>query len=102
MDLIHTSDAYYKDPKKFDPTRFEGQESNTLQDDYWFGFGTGPRACPAVRWAFIAMKIFTVQLLKDYKVVKTEKTLGPDEWTMSFSGSTIGPSSKLLIGFEKR
>ena len=30
----------------FKPSRWEGNESNTLQDEHWFGFGQGPRACP--------------------------------------------------------
>ena len=37
---------YYENPEKFDPDRFKGNESNTLQDENWFGFGQGPRSCP--------------------------------------------------------
>ena len=74
VELIHNSEEFYTDPKIFNLHRFDGQESNTLQDDHWFAFGAGPRACPAVRWAFIAMKIFITQLVKNYKIVKTDKT----------------------------
>jgi len=102
IDRIHHNDEYYTDPEKFDPHRFDGQESNTLQDDHWFGFGAGPRACPAVRWAFIAMKIFIVQLMKEYKVVKTAKTLETHEWSLTMVGSSIQPNKDLLIGFQKR
>ena len=99
---IHNSDSFYKDPKTFDPHRYDGKESNTLQDEHWFGFGAGPRACPAVRWAFIAMKIMMVQLLKDYKVVRTDKTVEIDEWTMHMAETTIQPDKPFLVGFEKR
>ena len=36
-DLIHKNDQYYENPEEFNPHRFDGQESNTLQvsvDDY--------------------------------------------------------------------
>ena len=104
MDIygIHHNEAYYKDPYTFNPRRFDGNESSTLQDDAWFGFGHGPRACPAVRWAFISMKIFLARILNEYKVLKTAKTLEPDQWKMGFAGLTIGPSKPLVIGFERR
>jgi len=102
IDGIHHNESYYKDPHVFNPHRFDGDESNTLQDDAWFGFGYGPRACPAVRWAFIAMKIFLARIVNEYKIVKTAKTLEPNQWKMAFKGLTLGPSEPLLIGFEKR
>ena len=32
-DLIHKDEQYYKDPNRYDPHRFDGQESNTLQEN---------------------------------------------------------------------
>jgi len=99
---IHNSEVHYSEPETFKPDRFEGNESNTLQDDAWYGFGYGPRACPGVRWAFLAMKILLVRLLMKYRVVKTNKTLNPDEWQMKVKGVEFKPSKPLLVGFEKR
>ena len=36
---FHMNPDIYDEPQKFDPDRWEGNESNTLQDDAWFGFG---------------------------------------------------------------
>ena len=36
---IHMNPDIYDEPQKFDPDRWEGNESNTLQDEAWFGFG---------------------------------------------------------------
>ena len=123
-EAIHYSDQFYKDPQVFNPHRFDGAESNTLQDDHWYGFGVGPRACPAVRleyfeikfshdfyhhliqtffrWAFIAMKIFIAEMLLKYKVVRTDKTLDRKEWEIAFVGQSLGSSKPLLVGFERR
>lgn len=100
---IHRSSRFYKQPNKFDPHRFDGHESNTLQDDHWFGFGVGPRACPAVRWTFVAMKIFIVQLVKKYKIVKSDKTVEMDEVKLVFRPPfAMAPTKDLLVRFEKR
>ena len=44
--VFHMDEDYYDQPDKFNPDRWEGNESNTLQDENWFGFGQGPRSCP--------------------------------------------------------
>ena len=31
-DLIHKNEQYYNEPEAFNPHRFDGQESNTLQE----------------------------------------------------------------------
>jgi len=74
---FHRNSNFYNEPEKFNPDRFEGSETNTLQDDYWFGFGQGPRACPGVRWSFVCMKIFIAQLMKKYKIEPCDDT--PDD-----------------------
>jgi len=102
LEAIHMNEQFYKEPKVFNPHRFDGHESNTLQDEHWYGFGNGPRACPAVRWAFLAMKIMIVNIVRNYKIVKTDKTLEPHEWKMGIQGIVLGPDKPLLVGFERR
>ena len=77
-------------------------QSNTLQDDAWFAFGFGPRSCPGVRWVYLLTKIFIVELLRNYRVVKCAKTLEPSEWEFQFKKMTFGPSKDLLVAFERR
>ena len=72
---FHMSDKIYSNPEEFDPTRWSGgNESNTLQDEAWFAFGQGPRACPGVRLAYYIMKIYLVTLMKNFEIVATENT----------------------------
>ena len=86
----------------FYPNINQPEYSNTLQDDAWFGFGYGPRACPAVRWAYVAMKIFLVQVLRNYRIVKSNRTLDYNQWEMQLVGLSLRPSKPLLVKFEKR
>ena len=44
------------------------------KDDYWFGFGIGPRSCPATRWAFVAIKLFIANLIKKYEIIPGDGT----------------------------
>ena len=53
---IHMNEDYFPNPTKFDPDRWEGNESNTLQDDYWVAFGQGPRACPGEKFDLFGEK----------------------------------------------
>ena len=47
---FHYSPDLYDNPEKFDPSRWEGNESITLQDDAWLAFGQGPRSCPGIEF----------------------------------------------------
>jgi cytochrome P450 len=93
---------YYPNPEVFDPHRFDNNESNTLQDDYWFGFGIGPRACPAVRWAFVAIKIFIANVLIKYDVLPGEDAPGMDEVNAKFRGVKVTTDKPMPIRFKKR
>ena len=83
-----------------DPSRWEGKESNTLQDEAWFGFGQGPRACPGTRLAYYFMKIYIIQLLKQFKIVKTEGT--PENAKAQIINFKLGSDKPLLVKLEKR
>ncbi|CAG5105563.1 Oidioi.mRNA.OKI2018_I69.chr1.g2240.t1.cds [Oikopleura dioica] len=99
---VHRNPDYYPNPDAFDPHRFDNNESNTLQDDYWFGFGIGPRACPAVRWAFVAIKIFIANVLVKYDVLPGENAPAMDEVNALFRGAKVTTNKPMPIRFRKR
>jgi len=98
--LFHMDEDYYDQPDKFNPDRWEGNESNTLQDENWFGFGQGPRSCPGTRWAYITMKMYIISILNKYKIISSENT--PDEIKMKFVNMKLGSDKPMLIKFQKR
>ena len=59
-------------PEEFDPENFN--PDNFTNKFAHMGFGQGPRACPASRYAYLAVKIFLARLFKTYKVIPCEKT----------------------------
>ena len=86
--------------KDFDPSRWEGNESNTLQDDFWFGFGHGPRACPGTRWAYLTMKMIIIEVIKQYKIIECEKT--PKNIKMTLTDLKLTSDKPMIIKFQNR
>ncbi|CBY33908.1 unnamed protein product [Oikopleura dioica] len=99
---VHKSREFYEEPEKFNPHRFDGNESNTLQDDYWFGFGIGPRSCPATRWAFVAIKLFIANVIKKYEIISGEGTPELADLKMKFVGKQVKTTKPMNIRFKNR
>ena len=97
---FHMSDESYSNPEKFDPSRWDGNESNTLQDEAWFAFGQGPRACPGVRLAYFMMKIYLIKLIKNYQICETNGT--PESSKPHVKNFKLVGEKPLMIKMEKR
>ena len=89
-----------KPNKVFDPTRWEGNESNTLQDDHWFAFGHGPRACPGTRWAYLTMKMIMIEMIKTYEIIPCAKT--PKTIKSTLTNLKVSADKPLIVSFRKR
>jgi cytochrome P450 family 9 len=62
---------YFKEPEKFDPERFCGEEKkNSLNCGAYFPFGLGPRMCIGNRFALLETKVLLFHLLArcDFKI----------------------------------
>ena len=70
----HKNPAYFPDPDRFDPTRFEGAGP---APHTFIPFGGGPRMCPGREYARVKILVFMHNLVKRYrweKIVPDEKT----------------------------
>ena len=98
--MIHILLSFHKPNKVFDPTRWEGNESNTLQDDHWFAFGHGPRACPGTRWAYLTMKMIIIEMIKEYEIIPCENT--PTTIKSTLINLKVSADKLLIVTFRKR
>ncbi|GFS37312.1 cytochrome P450, family 716, subfamily A, polypeptide 1 [Actinidia rufa] len=68
---------YFKDPEKFNPSRYE--EGEAPPPYTYVPFGGGPRLCPGKEYARLAVLTFIHNVVKRYKwdiVIPNEKILG--------------------------
>jgi cytochrome P450 family 6 len=49
---LHNDERYWKDPRKFDPDRFNAEETSTRPSFAFLPFGEGPRNCIGMRLIF--------------------------------------------------
>ncbi len=56
---LHRSPAHWKEPDRYDPSRWAGGEAaaNPMGSGYFFPFGRGPRACVGMPFALCYLKI---------------------------------------------
>ena len=51
--LLHRHRAYWRDPDRFDPLRFLGEEAAQRQRNIYMPFGGGPRICIGASFALL-------------------------------------------------
>lgn len=70
---------YFKDPEKFDPSRYDGIEEGPPLPYTFVPFGGGPRMCPGKEYARLTILAFLHNLVKLYKwevLFPNEKVIG--------------------------
>ncbi|XP_072389471.1 uncharacterized protein [Diabrotica undecimpunctata] len=70
---IHHDPRYYPNPEVFDPERFNVENKGDIKGTY-IPFGLGPRSCIGARFALMETKLFFLYILKNFKIVPTNKT----------------------------
>lgn len=79
MQNFQLDEAYFPDPKRFDPERFSDENKGKIRNGTYLPFGMGPRNCVGSRFAIMEMKALFVYLLLDFELVKCAKTMDPIE-----------------------
>ena len=74
---LHRDPNYYKNPEKFDPERFLGDNKINLNSGIYLPFGMGPRGCVGSRFAILELKIILFHLLSRCNLKPCSKTRVP-------------------------
>nr|AGI03847.1 cytochrome P450 6BQ10 [Tribolium castaneum] len=74
---LHTDPEYYSKPEKFDPEHFSEENVKSRPGFTWLPFGDGPRICIGLRFGMLQSKVGLTAILKNYKVILSNKTKFP-------------------------
>lgn len=74
---IHTDEAYWPEPERFDPERFNEENRRNIRPCTFLPFGNGQRACIASRYALMVAKTLFFYILNEFKIEKCDKTPNP-------------------------
>ncbi|CAI9741134.1 cytochrome P450 3A8 [Octopus vulgaris] len=77
VDALHYDPKYYPEPEKFIPERFSEEAKSKQIPFTYLPFGGGPRMCLGMRLAKLEFKVAAVQMIRNFKILPTEKTENP-------------------------
>ncbi|XP_063929995.1 cytochrome P450 6a8-like [Zophobas morio] len=96
---IHYDEEYYPDPDKFDPERFNEENSKSRPHYAHIPFGEGPRICIGLRFGVMQTKVGLTSLLMKYKFTLNEKTGRRPKF--SAYAFVLTPEEEILLNAEK-
>jgi len=76
---LHYDPAYFPNPNKFDPERFNEENKRNRPPCVYFPFGEGPHACIGNRFGLMQIKLTLLKILSKYEVTPCKETLIPVE-----------------------
>ncbi|XP_077507967.1 cytochrome P450 2B11-like [Amblyomma americanum] len=68
---VHNDPTYWKDPHRFDPTRYfnDGESMASNKPQHLIGFSSGRRSCPGEAFATVEMFLLITFVLQKYRVL---------------------------------
>ncbi|XP_070493750.1 probable cytochrome P450 6a13 [Chironomus tepperi] len=74
---VHNDEKYFEDPQRFDPERFNEENTKKRIPYTYMPFSEGPRICIGLRFGTMQAKIGLIKLLRNFKFIPCSKTLIP-------------------------
>jgi cytochrome P450 len=66
---FHWSERFWKEPQKFDPSRFSPERRPNPDQMIYFPFGAGPRSCIGNHFAMQELMIMTIHFYREFRIV---------------------------------
>ena len=66
----HHNPAYFPDPYRFDPARWDGERARAIPKFAYFPFGTGPRVCVGSHFSMMSLTLIVATIVQrcDFKL----------------------------------
>lgn len=96
---VHMDPEYYPEPKVFNPERFMPENKANLVPYTYLPFGTGPRNCVGMRFAYQEVKICLARLITRFHFVRAPTTKEPVEMR---KGAFLMTPVSLDLAVERR
>lgn len=97
---VHHDEDYWKEPNKFDPTRFLSEDGTKLiKHESFVPFSAGKRSCPGEMLAVVEVFMYTTFLFQNFHVKGRPGTTLSEK--AIFTGFATSPDRPDLI-FEPR
>lgn len=71
---IQNDPAYFPDPEKFDPHRFDNDNKDSIVQGTYLPFGLGRRNCIGSRFALMEAKLLLFNVIQKFSIEKCLKT----------------------------
>ena len=86
---VQLDPAYWENPEKFDPERFNKENKKRNNPYAFMPFGVGPRNCIGMRFAILEVKVALFHVLKEFEILPSEKTPIPVQYDKTKLMTTI-------------
>ncbi|KAL1509582.1 hypothetical protein ABEB36_004294 [Hypothenemus hampei] len=86
---LHRDPKYFPNPEAFDPERFSDENRDQIIPYSYIPFGSGPRNCIGSRFAILESKALIYNLLLNFEIVPTKRTMNPLKFTRGTFQNTV-------------
>ncbi|KAF7283836.1 hypothetical protein GWI33_022873 [Rhynchophorus ferrugineus] len=97
--MIHRNEKYWPDCEKFNPERFNAEESKNIEPGSFVPFLLGPRDCVGRHYGMTMMKVFLTNIIREFRIVARKQSI--DDMKLSYY-ITMKPTSNVDLQFIQR
>jgi len=95
---FHRDPQFYPNPTTFDPERFSAESKGKINQYAYLPFSHGPRNCIGMRFALTEARVAVAQLVHNFNIQPSKKTLIPMVYDKSGS---IKPKGGMYLALTK-